>query len=29
MEDQEQILYLFGIVFPKYQQATAVALKQA
>ena len=28
-KDQEQILCFFRIVFPKYQQATAVALKQA
>ena len=28
-KDQEEILRLFRIVFPKYQQTTAVALKQA
>ena len=29
MKDQEEILCLFRIVFPKYQQTTGVALKQA
>ena len=29
MKDQEEILCLFRIVFPKYWQTTAVALKQA
>ena len=28
-KDHEEILHLFGIVFPKYQQTTMVALKQA
>ena len=28
-KDQEQILHYFRIVFPKYQQTTTVALKQA
>ena len=28
-KDQEEILHLFRIVFPKYQWTTAVALKQA
>ena len=29
MKDQEEILHLFRIVFPKYQWTTMVALKQA
>ena len=28
-KDQEEILCLFRIVFPKYQRTTVVALKQA
>ena len=29
MKDEKQILHYFRIVFPKYQQTPAVALKQA